>query len=299
MENWSQTVLQTLLQVAQAHRNKLPNWLAVLASIVGIDTENYLNVDDTKCQTCHNKDVHCTKTKVERIHFYIGEYYVTILTPGQKPTKVSRKFGKFEAPDWITEGVYTCQVTPYTKEGLTPLIRFLGAEGPFVLAGFDVDQERKGIMEFADAIGIAEALGADLNQGFEINFIEGDAYKNELKHLVKLPGNPGGPRVQGCNFQQLWFTGSAPPAKVWTLHTQLGQADWSELTKKSPVELWMSYLYHRADAAFPRLSCGMAIILSILQSGATESNQKDAAKIFAFTLLEKMCRDHSLSLIHI
>jgi len=293
VENWSKTVLQMLLQVAQAYRKKLPDWLAVLASIVGIDTENYLNVDDSKCQTCHNKDVHCTKTKLERIHFYIGEYYVTILTPGQKPTKVNPKFGKFVAPDWVTEGVYTCQVTSYTKEGLAPLVRFLGAAGPFVLAGFDVEQERKGIMEFADAIGIAEAIGVDLNQGFEINFIEGDAFKNELRHLVQLPGNPGGPRVQGCTFQQLWFTGSAPPARVWLIHTQLGQADWSELSNKSPVELWMSYLYHRADAAFPRLSCALAITLSILQSGATESNQKDAAKIFSFTLLEKMCRDHS------
>ena len=108
VESWSKMVLQKLLEVAQADRRKLPDWLAGLSSIIGLDTENHLNVDPAKCPSCDNQNSHCTKTKVECIHFCIGDHYITILTPAQKPTRVDPRLGKFKAPDKATEGMHTC-----------------------------------------------------------------------------------------------------------------------------------------------------------------------------------------------
>ena len=295
VDKFADFVIGKFLMAAEYEKTKIGAWESPLLRIIGFDTEGFLNISKRACPGCGGSGrVSCAKNTLERIHMMIGTKYITILFPALKAKNIDAgQFGPHEIPtEGRSEGLFTCEGTTYMTRLLAPVFRLFGSRGPFVAAAFDVRSEQSRLDSAVRALGLADILADENDYGWFVSFIEADYYQNPMFDVVGLPTNLDANYKRGSNAQQLFVTGVCTPTNLWWHVASQGRADYHKIhpDTSSPLELF-TYLYHRADAAYPRLAVYLLLASSLFLSvHGMEIEDEPRCEALMVCLIEKLVR---------
>ena len=294
VDSFARFVVKRILVSAEGERGKMAPWEFQFLRVIGLDTEGFLNVSARVCSVCGSQNSACTRNNLERLHMMIGSSYITILFPGSRAKNVDfGRFGAYEVPEMgKTEGTFTCETTSYMSRLLVPIFRLIGSNGPFLVSAFDVGCEVLSIDRAIRALGLADALTDGNGFGYLINFIEADFYRNPMNTLVGLPTNLDANYKRGSNAQQLFVTGVTTPTDLWWNASTQGQADYHKLNPETSTALELfTFLYHKADASYPRLAVYLMLTSSLFLSvNGMEVEDDIRCEALIVCLLEQLVR---------
>ena len=294
VDRFAQFVIKRILNAAQSEAGKMAPWEHQFLRVIGLDSEGFLNVSTRTCSVCGSQDPACTRNNLERLHMMIGSSYITILLPASRPKNVDfGRFGAYEVPETgKTEGTFTCESTTYMTRLLIPIFRLIGSHGPFLVSAFDVGCEVLSIDRAIRALGLADALTDDDGFSYLINFIEADFYRNPMHTVIGLPTNLDANYKRGSNAQQLFVIGACTPTDLWCNASTQGQADYHKLNPETSTALELfTFLYHKADASYPRLAVYLTLISSLFLSvNGMEIEDEVRCEALTVCLLEQLVR---------
>merc|ERR1712020_482341 len=287
-------VVKKILSAAESEKARMAPWEHQFLRVIGLDTEGFLTISTKTCSLCGSQSPSCTRNNLERIHMMIGSTYVTILLPATRPKNVDfGRFGNYEVPEkGKTEGTFTCETNSYVSRLLVPIFRLIGSHGPFLVSAFDVRSEVLSLDRAVRALGLSDTLTDSAGFSYLINFIEADFYKNPMNTVVGLPTNLDANYKRGSNAQQLFVTGVCTPTDLWCNASTQGQADYDKLNPETSTALELfTYLYHRADAAYPRLAVYLMLTSSLFLSvNGMEVEDEVRCEALIVCLLEQLVR---------
>ena len=295
VDKFADFVIGKFLMAAEYEKTKIGGWESPLLRIIGLDTEGFLNISKRACPGCGGSGrVSCAKNGLERLHMMIGTKYITILLPALRAKNVDvGQYGPHEIPtEGRSEGLFTCEGTTYMTRLLAPIFRLIGSRGPFVAAAFDVRSEQSRLDSAVRALGLADILADENDYGWFVSFIEADYYRNPMFDVIGLPTNLDANYKRGSNAQQLFVTGVCTPTNLWWHVASQGKADYHKLNPvtSTPLELF-TYLYHRADAAYPRLAVYLLLASSLFLSvHGMEIEDEHRCEALMICLIEKLVR---------
>ena len=294
VDSFARFVVKRILTSAEGERGKMAPWEFQFLRVIGLDTEGFLNVSARVCSVCGSQNSACTRNNLERLHMMIGSSYITILFPGSRAKNVDfGRFGAYEVPEMgKTEGTFTCETSTYMSRLLVPIFRLIGSNGPFLVSAFDVGCEILSIDRAIRALGLADALTDGNGFGYLINFIEADFYRNPMSTVVGLPTNLDANYKRGSNAQQLFVTGVSTPTDLWWNASTQGQADYHKLNPETSTALELfTFLYHKADASYPRLAVYLMLTSSLFLSvNGMEVEDDVRCEALIVCLLEQLVR---------
>ena len=266
VDMFAKFVIKKILSAAECEKGRMAPWEHQFLRVIGLDSEGFLNISTRTCSRCGSQSPICTRNNLERLHMMVGSSYITILLPASRPKNIDfGQFGAHHIPETgKTEGTFTCETTTYMSRLLVPIFRLLGSNGPFLVSAFDVGSEVRAIDRAVRALGLGDALTDVSGFDYLINFIEADFYRNPMNTVVGLPTNLDANYKRGSNAQQLFVTGVCTPTDLWRNASTQGRADYHKLNPETSTALELfTYLYHKADASYPRLAVYLMLTSSL------------------------------------
>ena len=266
VDMFAKFVIKKILSAAECEKGRMAPWEHQFLRVIGLDSEGFLNISTRTCSRCGSQSPICTRNNLERLHMMVGSSYITILLPASRPKNIDfGQFGAHHIPETgKTEGTFTCETTTYMSRLLVPIFRLLGSNGPFLVSAFDVGSEVRAIDRAVRALGLGDALTDGSGFDYLINFIEADFYRNPMNTVVGLPTNLDANYKRGSNAQQLFVTGVCTPTDLWRNASTQGRADYHKLNPETSTALELfTYLYHKADASYPRLAVYLMLTSSL------------------------------------
>ena len=294
-------IISMIKSSIHAQFKKAPTWAQSLIRITGFDTEgcNNLGVRKdtsgiTKCNVCRKDS--CKMVAFERIHFLLGDLYITIIFPRKQ---ARRGPGGFQTTEARTESLWNCELSHYTINFLAGLFQLFGSESGLVHSAMNVAADRGGFDKVIDSLGLRNTLDEHAKGGkFKILFVEGNIFEwgNILGKAVPKPVSldDDNPVKQGCNALQLFIGGTGAPFECWKGVDNQGHGNYRELTPKSSPALVFNFIYHLMDCVAAQVSSVLGLILCGLENiNVILNNDFETFSSGLETLMEAAVRDNN------